>query len=106
MRAFQALAGNAEQKLVVVPMESSALAGGIAQAMELLRGDGGGPGGAASARDAAIRRVAAAADRPDADAAGCRDATAAGPWGTGAPRDDRHERDEPGSSGWWPAWCC
>jgi hypothetical protein len=31
------MAGNPSSRLVVVPMESSALAGGITQAMELLR---------------------------------------------------------------------
>ncbi|MGG5819886.1 SPFH domain-containing protein [Falsiroseomonas sp. HW251] len=44
VRAFEAMAGNPSSRLVVVPMESSALAGGIAQAMELLRAPG--PGGA------------------------------------------------------------
>jgi len=44
VRAFETLAGNPAQKLVIVPMESAALAGGIAQALELLRGnEGGGP---------------------------------------------------------------
>ncbi len=43
VKAFDTLAGNSAQKLVIVPMESSALAGGIAQAMELLRGPDGGP---------------------------------------------------------------
>ncbi len=50
VKAFDTLAGNPAQKLVVVPMESSALAGGITQAMELLRvvdGGGGGGGGPA-----------------------------------------------------------
>ena len=37
VKAFETLAGNPAQKLVVVPMESSALAGGVAQALELLR---------------------------------------------------------------------
>ena len=41
VKAFEVLAGNTAQKLVIVPMESSALAGGIAQAMELLRGPDG-----------------------------------------------------------------
>ncbi len=45
VRAFQAMASAPNTRLVVVPMEASALAGGIAQAMELLRGDGGTPGG-------------------------------------------------------------
>jgi regulator of protease activity HflC (stomatin/prohibitin superfamily) len=40
VKAFEALAGNTAQKLVIVPMESTALAGGIAQAMELLRAPG------------------------------------------------------------------
>ncbi|RYI99399.1 MAG: SPFH/Band 7/PHB domain protein, partial [Acetobacteraceae bacterium] len=37
VKAFEALAGNPSSKLVVVPMEAAALAGGITQAMELLR---------------------------------------------------------------------
>jgi regulator of protease activity HflC (stomatin/prohibitin superfamily) len=44
VRAFQALASAPNTRLVVVPMESSALAGGIVQAMELIRGDDGTPG--------------------------------------------------------------
>lgn len=43
VKAFEVLAGNTAQKLVIVPMESSALAGGITQAMELLRGPDGQP---------------------------------------------------------------
>lgn len=44
VRAFQAIASAPNTRLVVVPMESSALAGGITQAMQLLRaGDGLGP---------------------------------------------------------------
>ena len=50
VKAFEALASNPAQKLVIVPMESTALAGGIAQAMELLRTDGGGPAGGAPPR--------------------------------------------------------
>jgi regulator of protease activity HflC (stomatin/prohibitin superfamily) len=46
VRAFQALASAPNTRLVVVPMESSALAGGIVQAMQLFRGDDGGPGAA------------------------------------------------------------
>ncbi len=38
VKAFESLAGNPASKLVVVPMESASLAGGITQAMELLRG--------------------------------------------------------------------
>jgi regulator of protease activity HflC (stomatin/prohibitin superfamily) len=37
VKAFEALGANPANKLVVVPMESTALAGGIAQALELLR---------------------------------------------------------------------
>ncbi|SDD35708.1 SPFH domain-containing protein [Belnapia rosea] len=37
VKAFEALAANPASKLVVVPMEASAMAGGITQAMELLR---------------------------------------------------------------------
>src|SRR5271157_107593 len=43
VRAFQALASAPNTRLVVVPMESAALAGGIVQAMQLLRGDDGSP---------------------------------------------------------------
>ena len=43
VKAFEALAANPNSKLVVVPMEASALAGGITQAMELLRQHPGGP---------------------------------------------------------------
>ncbi len=43
VKAFEAMAANPASKLVVVPMESAALAGGITQAMELLRGTGGPP---------------------------------------------------------------
>ena len=48
VRAFEGLAANPSSKLVVVPVEASALAGGITAAMELLRpggGAGGGPAG-------------------------------------------------------------
>ena len=41
MKAFEALAANPSSKLVVVPMESAALAGGVVQALELLRPSGG-----------------------------------------------------------------
>ena len=47
VRAFQALAASPTSRVVVVPMESAGLAGGIAQALELLRGaapPGGGGG--------------------------------------------------------------
>jgi len=40
--AFEALAANPSSRLVVVPMESASLAGGIAQALEMLRPPGGG----------------------------------------------------------------
>jgi regulator of protease activity HflC (stomatin/prohibitin superfamily) len=43
VKAFEALAANPSSRLVIVPMESAALAGGIAQAMELLRAPGGTP---------------------------------------------------------------
>jgi regulator of protease activity HflC (stomatin/prohibitin superfamily) len=51
VRAFQAMASAPNSRLVVVPMEAVSLAGGIAQAMELLKsgndhpGGGGGGGG-------------------------------------------------------------
>jgi regulator of protease activity HflC (stomatin/prohibitin superfamily) len=45
VKAFEVLAGNPAQKLVLVPMESTALAGGITAALELLRNssEGGAP---------------------------------------------------------------
>lgn len=42
VKAFESMAANPSSKLVIVPMESSSLAGGITQAMELLRGPPGG----------------------------------------------------------------
>ncbi len=52
VRAFEALAANPSSRLVVVPMESASLAGGIAQAMELLRVPGtGAPPGAGQGGD-------------------------------------------------------
>jgi regulator of protease activity HflC (stomatin/prohibitin superfamily) len=45
VKAFEAMAANPSSRLVIVPMESAALAGGITQAMELLRGTPPGPGG-------------------------------------------------------------
>ena len=41
VKAFEVLAGNPAQKLVILTMESSALPGGIAQAMELIRAPDG-----------------------------------------------------------------
>jgi regulator of protease activity HflC (stomatin/prohibitin superfamily) len=38
VRAFEAMASNPSSRLVIVPMESAGLAGGIAQALELLKG--------------------------------------------------------------------
>ena len=67
VRAFQALASAPNTRLVVVPMESSALAGGIVQAMQLFRGDDG-TAGQRAAGYAAADRTAAAADRATADA--------------------------------------
>lgn len=40
VKAFEQIASAPNSRLVVVPMEASALAGGITQAMELLRADG------------------------------------------------------------------
>ena len=47
MRAFQALASAPNTRLVVVPMESTALAGGIVQALQLFRSGDDGPAGSA-----------------------------------------------------------
>jgi regulator of protease activity HflC (stomatin/prohibitin superfamily) len=43
VKAFEQIAAAPNTRLVVVPMESSGLAGGIVQAMELLKGAGDGP---------------------------------------------------------------
>jgi regulator of protease activity HflC (stomatin/prohibitin superfamily) len=43
VKAFEAMASNPSARLVVVPMESAALAGGITQAMELLKSGQGLP---------------------------------------------------------------
>ncbi len=51
VKAFEAIAAAPNSRLVVVPMESAAIAGGITQAMALLRDagpDGGAPNGAPS----------------------------------------------------------
>ncbi|MGE0416785.1 MAG: SPFH domain-containing protein [Acetobacteraceae bacterium] len=48
VKAFEALASAPNSRLVIVPMEAAGIAGGIAQALELLRGtapSGTGPGG-------------------------------------------------------------
>lgn len=51
VRAFERLAEAPNQKLVLVPMESAGLAGGIVSALEILRGPpDGAPAGAATAR--------------------------------------------------------
>ena len=90
VRAFQALASAPNTRLVVVPMESSALAGGIVQAMQLFRGDDGTPGGGPTGYAAATATAATAvADRAAAGAAGRRDAC-------GSPVGSRH----PGMSDW------
>ena len=59
VRAFQALASSPNTRLVVVPMESAALAGGIVQAMQLLRGDDGSAAGQRAADGFAARANAA-----------------------------------------------
>ncbi|MCK8785813.1 SPFH/Band 7/PHB domain protein [Roseomonas sp. NAR14] len=46
VKAFEVLAGNPAQKLVLVPMESAALAGGVTAALELLRAGDRPPGAA------------------------------------------------------------
>ena len=43
VEAFSAMAASPASRLVVVPMEATAMAGGIAQAMELLRAPGAAP---------------------------------------------------------------
>ena len=44
VKAFEGLAANPTSKLVVVPVEASALTGGVTAAMELLRSGGGASG--------------------------------------------------------------
>jgi regulator of protease activity HflC (stomatin/prohibitin superfamily) len=88
VRAFQSLASAPNSRLVIVPMESAALAGGIVQAMQLLRGDDGtppagsvppaGPGPASLPPSPPVPPLAPAPPMPMA--AGL---TAAGPWGPG-----------------------
>lgn len=53
VKAFEAIAANPSARLVVVPMESAALAGGITQAMELLKSGPGMPPQAAPPGSAA-----------------------------------------------------
>jgi regulator of protease activity HflC (stomatin/prohibitin superfamily) len=50
VRAFEALAANPSSRLVVVPMESAALAGGVVQALEMLRAPGAPPAAAPPAQ--------------------------------------------------------
>jgi regulator of protease activity HflC (stomatin/prohibitin superfamily) len=69
VRAFERLAESPNQKLVLVPMESAGLAGGIVAALELLRGP---PGAGPPAGAAAVARPAPAAPPP-----------AGNPWTTG-----------------------
>lgn len=45
IQAFAGLARSGAAKLVIVPIEAAGLAGGITQALELLRADAGAPGG-------------------------------------------------------------
>jgi regulator of protease activity HflC (stomatin/prohibitin superfamily) len=47
VQAFQAMAASPNSRLVVVPMEASALAGGITQVLSLVQGAQGGAGGPA-----------------------------------------------------------
>ena len=77
VRAFQALASAPNTRLVVVPMESAALAGGIVQAMQLFRGDDGHAGQPPAAAAALTGTAATAADRASVGAA-TRRATAGG----------------------------
>jgi regulator of protease activity HflC (stomatin/prohibitin superfamily) len=72
VRAFQSLASAPNTRLVVVPMESSALAGGIVQAMQLFRGDDG----------AAPPEAPPPPDHPPPPIA---PPAPASPWGTGRP---------------------
>jgi regulator of protease activity HflC (stomatin/prohibitin superfamily) len=83
VRAFQSLASAPNSRLVVVPMESSALAGGIVQAVQLLRGEDGAAGHPPEMPPPPHQPPAppiAPAPMPPPAAA-----TAASPWGGGTP---------------------
>jgi regulator of protease activity HflC (stomatin/prohibitin superfamily) len=65
VKAFEALAHNPASRLVIVPMESAALAGTVTQAMELFRmGGPGGGGGSGSGGGGGARPVPDAGPSP------------------------------------------
>jgi hypothetical protein len=84
VRAFQALASAPNTRLVVVPMESSALAGGITQAMQFLRGDDGSPGGISPQVPPPSEPRSPPPSVP-APMPPLAPAPVASPWGTGSP---------------------
>jgi regulator of protease activity HflC (stomatin/prohibitin superfamily) len=73
VKAFEAIASAPNTRLVVVPMESAAMAGGITQALELLRGPEGGPFGATPPPSR---------PRPPGPTSAAASSAAAGPWGS------------------------
>ena len=75
VKAFQALAEAPNSRLVVVPMEAAAIAGGITQAMELLRG----PDGGAPVIPSASSRPTVPS--PSASASAAANPPSANPWG-------------------------
>jgi hypothetical protein len=83
VRAFQAIASAPNTRLVVVPMESSALAGGIAQAMELLRGNDGGPPGLTPGTPPAPEPPSGPILPPPMPPASSLPSAPGSPWGTG-----------------------
>ena len=87
MKAFEGLAANPTSKLVVVPMEASALAGGITGAMELLRvaaaADGGPRGDARRPRRATDAAPRPPSPPPPRAAARVQQPAGVGPWNQG-----------------------
>ncbi len=78
VKAFEAIASAPNTRLVVVPMESAAIAGGITQAMELLRGPEGGGPLPPNPRPAMPRPQGSGGTNPVPS-------PAAGPWGSSTP---------------------
>ncbi|MGE0224367.1 MAG: SPFH domain-containing protein [Acetobacteraceae bacterium] len=75
VKAFEAIAAAPNTRLVVVPMESAAIAGGITQALELLRGPDGSP----------PAPVAAAPRMPPPRPSDHPTPSGANPWGSATP---------------------
>jgi len=83
VKAFEGLASNPSSKLVVVPIESSALAGGITSALELLRAGGSGGGGATTAVGAPLSGPGPRPSEPASPPSATSSLPGAGPWNQG-----------------------